>query len=189
MIADHLESATIQRLWLLLDASRSFTIPVTLEAFGARRECLFSGDTQKDYADVAPCLVDVTEHDSVWQWFCDEGLGNDWGIIVRSALPSDQLRIHFKKFLKCEFLGETGVFFKFYRPSVWRTFVPAFQESELSRMMEDLTEVFAEGAVYSGSVKRYVFAQQGLQIMDSRVERIVSNNAPVAARTAIRMEA
>ena len=90
------------RAFALLDASQSADIPICLEGFSDPARCLFDGAAYDDMAEVAPWLVELTRYSDAWDWFVEEGYGQNWGILIHSRLELPRLKTHLKKFLKIE---------------------------------------------------------------------------------------
>jgi hypothetical protein len=71
------------RPYLLLDAAADPSIHVHLSAFPEPARCLFDGETGEALCDVGPWLAEPARHGDLWDWFLQEGWGNDWGVVVR----------------------------------------------------------------------------------------------------------
>ncbi|MEJ6404134.1 DUF4123 domain-containing protein [Yoonia sp. 2307UL14-13] len=132
------------KAYLMLDASVDPDIPVCIEAFNSPSRCLFDGDAFDQLAEVGPWLVEVKRYDDAWDWFVEDGLGNDWGIIIHTRLPLMRLKVQMKKFIKIEDEEGETYFFKFYRPEHFNTYIPAFDDDQIARFSRGVEAFFAE---------------------------------------------
>lgn len=132
------------RAYLLLDASQSPEIPVCLQGFSDDARCLFDGQTGDDLGEVAPWLAEVTRYSDAWDWFVEEGFGQNWGVIIHSRLEPSKLKTQLKKFLKVT--DDTGevLFFKYYRPLHFSTYIPIFDEEQRRSFWRGIQTIFAE---------------------------------------------
>jgi len=134
------------RAYALLDASQSADIPICLDGFSNPARCLFDGEVKEDLGEVAPWLVELTRYSDIWDWFVEEGYGNNWGILLHSRLELPRLKSQMKKFLKIENEQSEVFFFKFYRPNHLNTHLPVFEVPDRARFMNQIDGVYAEDA-------------------------------------------
>ena len=132
------------RAFLLLDASRSPDIPVLAEAFAEEARCLFDGQAFDDLGDVGPWLIELRRHGNAFDWFVEDGWGNDWGIVIQTRLTLARLKVHLKKFIRVEDEAGEVYFFKFYRPRHLNTYLPLFDADQLARFMGPIRAIHAE---------------------------------------------
>lgn len=132
------------RAFALLDASQSADIPICLEGFSDPARCLFDGAAYDDMAEVAPWLVELTRYSDAWDWFVEEGYGQNWGILIHSRLELPRLKTHLKKFLKIEDEDGERYFFKYYRPEHFNRYAPGFDEAQRAAFWRSIRAVYAE---------------------------------------------
>ncbi|MBK4218240.1 DUF4123 domain-containing protein [Paracoccus caeni] len=132
------------RAFALLDASQSPDIPIYLEGFSDPVRCLFDGAANDDMAEVAPWLVELTRYSDAWDWFVEEGYGQNWGILVHSRLELPRLKTHLKKFLKIEDEDGERYFFKYYRPEHFNRYAPGFDDTQRAAFWRGIEAVYAE---------------------------------------------
>lgn len=130
--------------YLLVDASCDPLIPIHADSFNEETRCLFDGKAFEDLAEVAPWLISLQRYGGAWDWFVDEGWGNNWGIVVLSRLPLPKLKSHFKKFIKAEDENGEVYFFKFYRPEHLNTYLPVFDADQRARFLRGIDGVLTE---------------------------------------------
>jgi hypothetical protein len=133
------------RAYLLLDASSSPDIQVCLNAFDSPSRCLFDGAAFDELSDVGPWLVELRRYADVWDWFVEDGYGQNWGIVLHSRLELMKLKVQMKKFIKIEDEAGDTHFFKFYRPKHFNTYVPAFDADQLRSFARGVETFLAEG--------------------------------------------
>lgn len=132
------------RCYLLLDAAASADIPTCLAGFNSGARCLFDGQVQDELGDVAPWLVEVTRHQAVTSWFVEEGLGQNWGVIIQSRLELPKLKTRLKRFLRVEDDSGESLFFKFYRPRNLNSVLPVFEADQRASFFKGIEAYFAE---------------------------------------------
>lgn len=132
------------RAFALLDASQSPDIPICLEGFSDPARCLFDGAAYEDMAEVAPWLVELTRYSDAWDWFVEEGYGQNWGILIHSRLELPRLKTHLKKFLKIEDEDGERYFFKYYRPEHFNRYAPGFDDAQRAAFWRGIEAVCAE---------------------------------------------
>lgn len=132
------------KAYALLDASQSSDIPVCLEGFNDPACCLFDGEAGDELGEVAPWLVEITRYSDAWDWFVEDGYGNNWGIIVHSRLGLFRLKTQLKKFLEIEDEDGEIYFFKYYRPEHLNAYLPIFDEQQRLSFMKGVEAIYAE---------------------------------------------
>lgn len=134
------------RAYLLLDASASPDIAICLEGFSDPARCLFDGQPREDLAEVAPWLAQPSRHGAVWDWFIDEGWGNNWGIILHSRLEPARLKTRLKAWLRVTDEAGAVFFFKYYRPSHLNDYLPVLDNRQRESFFRGIEAFFAEDA-------------------------------------------
>ena len=137
------EQAPLQA-YLLLDAACSPDIAICAEAFSEPARCLFDGQAFEDMGDVGPWLIELRRYGDAWDWFVEDGYGQNWGVVIHSRLPMAKLKTHLKKFLKVEADDGEAYFFKYYRPEHFNTYIPVLDAEQRARFMQAIDTVFAE---------------------------------------------
>lgn len=151
------------RAYLLLDASIDPDIAVCIEAFDSPSRCLFDGAAFEELSDVGPWLVELKRYADAWDWFVEDGYGNNWGIIIHSRLELMRLKVQMKKFIKIEDEDGETHFFKFYRPQHFNTYVPAFNDDQLTSFARGIRTFFAEVEDQQNVLMRHVATNGRLQ--------------------------
>ena len=144
------------RAYLLLDASASPDIAVCIEAFDSPARCLFDGAAFEELAEVGPWLVELRRYADAWDWFVEDGYGNNWGIIIFSRLELMRLKVQMKKFIKIEDEDGATHFFKFYRPRHFNTYIPAFDPAQMTSFARGVTGFMAEDGIDRHTLRRHV---------------------------------
>ena len=157
------------RPYLLLDAAADPSIHVHLGAFPEPARCLFDGETGEALCDVGPWLAEPARHGDLWDWFLQEGWGNDWGVVVQTAMPMARLKRHLKKFLRVERSDGEPMFFKFYRPAHLATYLPIFDDDQRTAFMKDVEAWIVETKEGAGAA-RFVAVEGGATLSSEIVE-------------------
>ena len=156
------------RPYLLIDAARAPETRFVIEALTDHALCLFDGSAFEDLAEVAPWLVPLTldDEDDVFDWFMAEGFGQDRGILLLAGADARRLKTALKRALRVQ--DETGreLFFKYYRPSVFNTYLPGFDPEQAAYVMRDIDQVWAEDGGDPLRLRRYAMRDGTLRRAD-----------------------
>lgn len=156
-----------QRAYLLIDASKSALIQFLIEAKTDQALCLFDGQAFEDLSAHAPWLVPlVGDGLDVFDWFMDEGWGKDWGLLLIASPDPRKVKTVLKRSLRVKTEDNRELFFKFYRPSVFNTYLPAMEPAQASYVMRDLAQVWCEDEVNPALVHRYAVREETLRRAD-----------------------
>ncbi len=117
-------------LFCLLDAARDERILPLLHDSGAKAMSLYQGESQRQLAHAAPYLVEFKTKDVFIEKLLRYGWGKRWLTLFVSRAGFGGLRKHFRKFLFVSDERGESVYFRFYDPSVLRTFLPVCDSSE-----------------------------------------------------------
>lgn len=119
-------------VYAILDAARDERIyPALLEA-DSEYYCLYRGDVAEELAEVAPYLVALEPQAPFTTWLTSEGWGDSWGIFLQASASLDELRRHFRRFLMVYDEAGKPLYFRYYDPRVWRTYLPTCNAEELA---------------------------------------------------------
>jgi hypothetical protein len=156
-----------QTIYLLVDASRSPASQFIIETLTDTALCLFDGQAFEDLSGYAPWLIPLTlEDDGVFSWFMEEGWGKDWGIFLIAGPEPRRVKVGLKRSLRVQTEDNQVLFFKFYRPSVFNTYLPAFEAPQAEYIMRDIAQVWAEDAEDPTLVHRYAIRAGTLRRAD-----------------------
>jgi hypothetical protein len=132
--------------YLLLDASLDFSIRYELEGRGCEYRCLLDGMEDSDMAGQLPYLVTLERYSSATDWFRTELFGKGLGVLICTKHDLEKTVRDLKIFIRTDFLGEKDVFFRFYRPDIFNTYVPAMREDKKIRLLRG-REFFVEAKI------------------------------------------
>ncbi len=134
-------------LYAVLDCARDARIlPLLREAVDERR-CLFEGSRGYALVESAPHLVAFRDDSPLLRVLLGIGWGRRFGIWLTSARPFEELRRHFRRLLMV--LDEERnerVYFRYYDPSVLRTFLTAATPGHRSLMFGPVSAYLLESA-------------------------------------------
>lgn len=132
--------------YLLIDAAASPEISTYLEGFSEPARCLFDGVIYDDLSEVSPWLAELKRHGDVFDWFVEEGFGQNWGVFIQSELPLARLKIRLKAHLYVHDENDERLFFKFYRPRALHDFVPVMSDAQRKGFFRGIDAYLAESA-------------------------------------------
>lgn len=136
--------------------------------------CLYRGEIAPDMAEVAPYLVELKPGSDFAGWLLSECSGNHWGIFVVSGSDLDQVRRHFRRMLIVKGPKGEQLYFRFYDPRVFRTFLPSCASSELVEVFGDLMD--------KPVLRYFCEAQQaGIFLRYSMTDKLVAEEINLAA--------
>lgn len=142
-LAELMSAASAGRLFAVLDACDTPTVPEKIEEIGPDRGVsLYSGTSSEALCGIAPYLVQV--NGEIFHWIQTNLFGQPWGIFLLVQSSMAEVRKHLRKFLIVQNAEGKELYFRFYDPRVLSTFI-------LSCDPEQVTEFF-------GPVQKYVCA-------------------------------
>lgn len=125
--------------YAVLDAGRVPGLPDLLAGSGLKHACLFRDEGGGDLQQAAPWIVEIRDENSFVRNLFTRGAApwQMWdrrpGIFLRSAASLDDLRRHFRKFVRLySQQTQSWHFFRFYTPEIARTVVAAFDARQLA---------------------------------------------------------
>lgn len=131
-------------VYALLDGAQDPSIHIYLQGFPEPARCLFDGEPGEDLAEVAPWLVELSEHGQALDWIAREGVGNDWGIFILSKMTLPRLKARLKQVLKVETDDGKSYYFKYYRPRHLNDYLPIMEGDQLRQMFAGAEAFLAE---------------------------------------------
>jgi len=167
------------KAFLLLDASVSPDIPICVEAFSEPARCLFDGAAFEDLSEVGPWLIELRRYGDAWDWYVEDGYGQNWGIVLHTRLPMMKLKTHLKKFTKVEDDQHNTYFFKYYRPQHLNTYLPQFDATQVARFMKGVEAVHAETQGTPHVLQRHVLS--GDRLVSTRFD-LLEKGMPMRVR-------
>lgn len=112
----------------------------------AEHLCLFKGVKHPMLSQTAPWLARIDEREPLLATWQQHGKGLNWGLMVQSALPIEQLQGLFRKFLQAKLPDGMLVLFRFYDPRVFNTYIRAATPEERAPWFNGVLQYAVEGA-------------------------------------------
>lgn len=131
-------------LFCLLDAARDEKILPLLHVSNVKFMSLYQGESQRQLSHVAPYLIEFRKDSVFLEKLLRNGWGKRWCSFFTSDAPFALLRKHFRKFLFVQDERGETVYFRFYDPSILRTFLGSCNAEELSEVFGQITKIFTE---------------------------------------------
>jgi hypothetical protein len=132
-------------LWMVLDAARDEAVyPFVREHF-PDAACLYSGEPAEALRTVAPYLVRLYPDRPASHELVSRAWGENWGIFAAAQARPEQLRRHFRYFLRVRDDRGRHLLFRFYDPRVLRVYLQSCNVRELWLFFGIISAFFAEG--------------------------------------------
>lgn len=135
---------TAPELYGLVDAAQDERLASAI-CSGLNYRCLFSGNICPDLAAAAPYLVRFSRSSPLLRWILEEGWGRNFGIFAWSRTSFELLVRHFREILRVEDEHGRALFFRYYDPRVFRTFMPLCSAPQREAMFGPVDRFFVEG--------------------------------------------
>jgi len=113
-------------LYAILDAGKIDNLQIMLEDAVIPHRCLFKGDAEEEYGDVAPWLVVLSEVDTLTRLLFThlEGEDTPWniarfepGILFRAPPDFDAVWRHWRRFYRMKYETGKTYYFRFWEPA------------------------------------------------------------------------
>src|SRR5688572_16475035 len=129
-LTEHLWGKGPDPVYMILDGARDPQIYGAVRGSGMTYKCLFSGDLDLDLAKAAPYLLELQRQADFTRQLLKMAWGHSWGIFLSSPSPLEELRRHFRRFLRVQ--GDDGktLYFRYYDPRVLRVYLPTCSAGE-----------------------------------------------------------
>jgi hypothetical protein len=134
----------VELVYAVLDGARDPRVHPTVVQSGLPHQCLFSGALGKELTEAAPYLVQLKRDAEGTRNLLRLAWGQSWGIYLTSPAGIEHLRRHLRRFLRVEDEQGKRLFFRYYDPRVFRTYLPTCDEGELATIFGPVTRYMAE---------------------------------------------
>ena len=131
-------------VYAVLDAARDPRIHRWIHARAMDFTSLYAGALARDLREVAPYLVHLYRGEPFTRELLTLGWGRSWGIFVSADATMEQLRLHFRRFLRVRDEGGRRLLFRWYDPRVLRLYLPTCTAAELETVFGPVDRFFAE---------------------------------------------
>ena len=148
-------------VYAVLDGARDGRIYSAVRYSAMPWACLFAGKLHPALEMAAPYLVQLRRSSLFTRFILQNGWGNAWGIFASSTADLEDLRRHFRRFLRV--VDERGkrLFFRYYDPRVLRVYLPTCTEAELKTVFGPVQR-FSVEASERGRVIEHVVRERAL---------------------------
>ncbi len=120
-----------EKVYAVLDGAASPRIAGALSSSGNRYACLFAGSVPDVLRVCAPHLVHLEKTDRLTQEIVHAGWGRNWGIFAVTKASFDDVKDHFRTFLRVQDPSGRYLLFRYYDPRVLRVYLPTCTTREL----------------------------------------------------------
>lgn len=124
-------------LYAILDAGKIENLQIILEDAVIPHRCLFKGDAEEEYGDVAPWLVVLSEVDTLTRLLFTHLDGEDtpWniarfepGILFRASPDFDAVWRHWRRFYRMKYETGKTYYFRFWEPAPMAAYLGHIKE-------------------------------------------------------------
>ncbi len=131
-------------VFVILDGALIPDLLAQLEQYQPEYCCLYRGELPADLAAAAPYLVRLEYGSALVKWLLLEGFGRHWGIFAVAKANLRIMRQHFRSLLTVQLPEGKTVYFRFYDPRVFRTFLPTCRLEEQQRLFGPVLQYWVE---------------------------------------------
>ncbi len=133
-----------KNIFAILDGARNKKIYSRLKEYSHDvYTCLYEGRLPEVLRFAAPYLVELHK-DHFTQWLLEEAWGDSWGIFLISTSSIRDVRRHLRRFLMVEGPNNKQMYFRYYDPRVFRTYLPTCNPEELATIFGPIESFISE---------------------------------------------
>lgn len=134
------------RLYGVIDGVSVPDLRRLTEVSPGRHSCLFAGPLPFEVERAAPHLVELDPEGELTLRWWREGWGQNWGILAHIPVEwsFNEVRHHFRKFLRVRLPDRRYVLFRYYDPRVLRTYLPTSTAAESAMVFGPVSTYFVE---------------------------------------------
>jgi hypothetical protein len=133
-----------KNIYAVLDGARNRKIYSRIKEHSREvYTCLYEGRLPEVLRYAAPYLVEL-HRDDFTHWLLREGWGDNWGIFLISGSPIRDIRRHLRRFLMVEGPNKKQLYFRYYDPRVFRTYLPTCNPDELATIFGPIDSFISE---------------------------------------------
>ena len=151
-----------ETLYAVIDTARDERL-YDLVMRSSEQACLFAGAVAEPLDRAAPYLVNLNSQEPLFSAWRDAGRDQSWGIMLRSSLPLDAVRLHLKHFLVVRLPDGMVAQFRFYDPRVLVPYLLSCTPEELAPWFNGVSAFLAENREAGGF---HEFALDGGRLAD-----------------------
>lgn len=135
-----------QSVYAIVDGASADGLLEKLEKTDSQYCCLFSGDLSPELAQAAPYLIQLKKDSAITEWLVDSW-GEHYGIyaVAPDTVEFDAVRKHFRTFLLVKGPDQQQIFFRYYDPRVFRTFLPTCDTKQSRYLFGPMNSYIIEG--------------------------------------------
>ncbi|SFR65234.1 DUF4123 domain-containing protein [Litoreibacter janthinus] len=154
LLGDYGAESGQARLYAILDAAQATGLVDMFETQELPHTCLYSGDAMANMGDLSPWLIELRPDDRMLRDLMtaadtadEDGPWHFWrrqiGIFLRSDLPLEELRLHFRKYTKLPDEEGDTFFLRFFEPDFLAALLGQATPGEIAGFFAPLKSVIA----------------------------------------------
>lgn len=174
-------------LYAVVDACDDPAIQSLVAHLEDKAVCLYRGESEQSYSDIAPYLIPVD--DTILDWLLATVWGTPWGFFAVSRMEMSSMRRHFRRFLTITGPSGKELYFRFYDPRVLRHFAESTHlpaAKSFFSLIDSLYVISEDGEILnislpddseppSAAQSRILFSQDDLNAIAESRRRIFSS--------------
>ena len=115
--------------------------------------CLFAGQLAPAIRQTAPYLVPLHDAEELLNAWRKDGIGQSWGIFLRSSMEPPSIRRHLRDFLLAKLPNGSKVLFRWWDPRVFRVYLPTCNAEQLKLWFANVEEYVCEDEEGQGFIR------------------------------------
>lgn len=157
-LVDTIFPSALKHAYAVIDAAKVFGFQQVLEASGMQHGCLYLGDAQEKWGDVAPWLVRLeVDHVLTRELFLDKNGPASFSFLKATALflnadySFDMVLKHLRRFTKVRAEDGRVLFLRFYDPITFSDLLDVMPSDQIAELLGTLkvTCLHPDGAWYT----------------------------------------
>jgi hypothetical protein len=133
-----------KNIYMILDGARNKKIYSRIKEHSRDvYTCLYEGRLPEPLRFAAPYLVELHKDDFT-RWLLKEAWGDSWGIFLIANTTISSVRRHLRRFLIVEGPNNKQMYFRYYDPRVFRTYLPSCNPEELDTIFGPIESFILE---------------------------------------------
>lgn len=137
-----------QYSYAIVEGAGTDKVLMYLETYNPESRILYYPDEAEDLEEAAPWLIKLNQGDAFTNWLLEDCFNKRLLLFIQSTEEIDTLAEHFRYYTKAEVSNDKDdwdvVYFSFYDPTTFSTWVKSLTKEEATRFFEPISNVWYE---------------------------------------------